>query len=184
MTSNPFPPALLFVTLLLLWVNARMVHVQWQVLSPHTHTHTQGSFITELECLVERRLFIGCLCLNWEQRWASDEDKTLSERVAFHTALVVIIITDFVVSYWLDHSTAKKNPFLPVEKGFVTVLKNNSSQKEKQSLCLEILDTIFNSSDNIWKYCIRFEYTILHLSCDGLWMEVLSVTFFQYKKSY
>lgn len=77
----------------------------------HTHTHTRGSLITELERLVERRLFIGCLCLNWEQRWASDEDKTLSERVAFHAALVVIIITDVVVSYWLDRSTAKMTTF-------------------------------------------------------------------------
>lgn len=86
--------------------------------SEPTHTHTQGSLITELERLVERRLFIGCLCLNWEQRWASDEDKTLSERVAFHAALVVIIITDFVVSYWLDHSTAKMTPFFLSKKRF------------------------------------------------------------------
>lgn len=52
------------------------------------------------------------------------------------------------------------------KKGFVMALKNNSSQKEKQSLCLDILDTIFNWSKNIWKYWISFECTILHLSCD------------------
>lgn len=66
----------------------------------YAHTHTvreseegrvrEWSSIRELEGLVERLLFIGSLCLNWEQRWANNKDETLGERVAFHSALAGI----------------------------------------------------------------------------------------------
>lgn len=116
-----------------------------------THTHSkrewgreserEWSSIRELECLVERLLFIGSLWLNREQRWANNKDETLGERVASHSTLAGI-------GMWFCCGLLIRS-FTPINHYGITMVVENKTETKRLSQINYILFGIINDRDSL-----------------------------------